>query len=80
MANGTRRDTATGEYLVPAKLVHWAIVSILSAIFAVAGYMVVWAVADNGHKAGVLTRVSVLERDIADLKREIRRHEDKEHD
>ena len=54
------RDNGNGEYLIAKPLVHKAIVSIISGIIVIAGYMIVWAVNDASWKAKQEARIELV--------------------
>lgn len=49
------------RYEVPARLVHWLLISIIGAIVSIGGYMVAWAINDaavNASRDAALRAVS----------------------
>lgn len=56
-----RAYEAGTAYTVSSPLVHWAIISILTAIVFCGMYMVIWALGDSGWKATVIERLITIE-------------------
>jgi len=58
-------------YLVPAKLVNWLVYSILAALLAIGGYMVVWNRSDTQWKTALMIRLESINEKIGGLEQKI---------
>ena len=64
----TRIPGEEDAYQAPAKLINFLVYSILAALLAIAGYMVMWNKSDNTWKAVLMQRVETMSENIGDLK------------